>query len=355
MKKILILCNYTKGICGVWQRAQEEAIELEKLGNKVVIFSSNATKGSEKIAHPLGKIGKDILIVRFPYKKLGGESFMTWNLKKAALKFNPEIIICHSYRHIHCHKALKIAKKIHAKCFLVTHAPFIEDRLFIQKIIVKLYDFFIGRRTLNKFDKVIAITKWEVPYLLNLGVKKENIVYIPNGLPDEFFKTKPKKGKGILFLGRISPVKNIELLVKTCKELKIKPTIVGPKEEGYEINAKISPPVYDLKQKIKLIDQHDIFILPSFRESMPQVILEAMARGKIVISSNTKGAKEVIENIKNGFLFEVGDWVGLRDLIKYCINHRNRIKNMSKEARKTVEEKFKWANLVNKWKELLKK
>ena len=39
-------------------------------------------------------------------------------------------------------------------------------------------------------DKIIAITRWEIPILIKLGVKKEKIAYIPNGIPDEFFKQK---------------------------------------------------------------------------------------------------------------------------------------------------------------------
>lgn len=108
--KVLILCNYTKGICGVFQRAKQEAIELEKLGHEVKIFSSNAIKGSNELASQFDKIGKNILIIRFPYKKIGGESFMKWEFENEALQYKPDIIICHSYRHLHTTKALKLKK-----------------------------------------------------------------------------------------------------------------------------------------------------------------------------------------------------------------------------------------------------
>jgi len=39
----------------------------------------------------------------------------------------------------------------------------------------------------NKFDKVITISKWEIPFLLRLGCKREKIVHIPNSIPEEFF------------------------------------------------------------------------------------------------------------------------------------------------------------------------
>ena len=48
--KILELTNYTSGICGVFQRVKQESLELSKKGHEVMIFSSNAIKGSEEIA-----------------------------------------------------------------------------------------------------------------------------------------------------------------------------------------------------------------------------------------------------------------------------------------------------------------
>ena len=120
-------------------------------------------------------------------------------------------------------------------------------------------------------------------------------------MPEEFFKqkkTKQKKGKDILFLGRIAPIKDIETLIKAAKILpSINFNIVGSAEQNYLLklqksiknhqilNIHFFSPIYNVKEKIKLIDEHAIFVLPSLREAMPQVLLEAMARGKIVISS----------------------------------------------------------------------
>jgi glycosyltransferase involved in cell wall biosynthesis len=56
-----------------------------------------------------------------------------------------------------------------------------------------LYDNTIGKSTINKFDKIIAITKWEYPYLKKLGLKENKISYIPNGIPEQFFSQKAKK------------------------------------------------------------------------------------------------------------------------------------------------------------------
>jgi len=359
--RILELTNYSAGACGVWMRAKQEAEMLAKKGHTVKVFSSNLVKGTNEIAPEKEKLGQ-IEIQRFPAKKLGGESFMIWDFRAEALKFHPEVIIAHSYRHPHTAKALEVRKKIGCKVFLVTHAPFVSDaqRSLPEKFIVQFYDAFIGPRNLARFDKVIAITNWEVPYLEKLGVKKEKIAYIPNGIPSEFFTQKKSKEQNkILFLGRIAPIKDLETLVRASKLLpQVKIEIVGPAEKNYFKKLKslnpnssvvFSPPVYDLKKKIEKIDSAKIFVLPSKRESMPQSLIEAMAREKIVIASNNLGAKELIKDGKNGFLFEIGNEKQLVEKISLAL--KNDFREVRGQARKSVEQ-FSWDKIIQKLEKL---
>ena len=133
----------------------------------------------------------------------------------------------------------KVAEKLNIPCFLVTHAPFLDKKLRSWKLnlVVNLYDRFVGRKTINKFTKVLAITKWEIPHLLKLGCERDRIICIPNGIPDQFFKQKKSKEENkILFLGRVAPIKNIETVIKALplvEDKEIKLEIVGPPESGY--------------------------------------------------------------------------------------------------------------------------
>ena len=295
--KILELTIFSEGACGVWARAREESVRLSKKGHEVLVLSSNAVKGKEEIAPSKDRIEK-VKIMRFPFIRLGGESFMFWNFEKKALEFSPEVIICHNYRHLHTTQALRVAKKLKrrgkdCKVFLVTHAPFVEGnitRSFIEKLAVKFYDFFVGPFTLNKFTKILAISKWEIPYLINIGAKKNKIIYIPNGIPEQFFtQSKSRAEHKILFLGRISKKKKLETLIKAMlqiKDKKIKLEIVGPKEAGYsdyilslvrKLNlsdrVKFLDGIYNIKEKIKKIDSAKLFVLPSRLDGMPQALI----------------------------------------------------------------------------------
>ncbi len=366
--KILELTNYTAGICGVGTRVKEESRLLAQKGHEVRIFSSDFTKGSKDRAPSEEKIGQ-VLIRRFKGVKLGGESYMTWNkrgsLEKAIIDYRPDVIIAHAYRHTHTVIASKVAKKIGAKSFLVTHAPFVENdstRSLLSKwYIHAFHDPFIGRATLKRFDKIIAITKWEVPYLRKLGVPENKISYIPNGIPDAFFTQKPvmlQKNK-ILFLGRVAPIKNIETLLGALALTKNKSVvleIVGPCEEAYLLLLKkmifdlnltkrvtFSEPIYDLAQKIRKIDSAALFVLPSLREAMPQALIEAMARGKIVLASNNSGTRDIVKDKKNGYLFSIGDKENLARLIDSLIDSPQ--DKMKSQIINSVVQ-FKWSEII---------
>jgi len=292
---------------------------------------------------------------------------MPWfDFKKEALKLKPNVIICHGLRKPYLKKAVNIAKKIGAKCFLITHAPFIDKELRNKKVnlMIKLYDYFLGKGVLNSFDKVISICKWEKDELINLGCDENRIQYIPNSLSDEFFtKEKGEEKKKILYLGRMHPVKELEVLMKAFENSKLEGytlEIVGSNEGNYfnylqEFITKgitFTRPIYDLNKKIEKIDSCEIFVLPSRKESLPFGLIEAMSRGKIVVTTKTKGGLELVKNLENGFLFDIGDITEL-ELIFEIINKLS--EEQKEKIRLNAKEKakdFMVSKTMEKWEDL---
>jgi len=111
--------------------------------------------------------------------------------------------------------------------------------------------------------------------------------------------------------------------------------------------------IYNLKEKIKKIDSSKIFILPSKSEGMPQGLIEAMAREKIVLASNNQGSRELIQENKTGFLFEVGNSKDLIEKINFILekNNKDKVQKVGKNTKKSVE-RFRWSNIVKKIEEL---
>lgn len=375
LMKILELCPFSAGVCGVWSRVFEESKRLSNLGNEVLVFSSDRVKGNDEIAESEDKIGK-VKIKRFSATHLGGESFMKWNFEKEALEYSPDVIIAHNYRQLHTTKALKVAEELksqgkNCRVFLVTHAPFVEGnitRSFAAKIAVGFYDRFIGPRTLNKFEKILAISKWEIPFLVELGASEDKIEYLPNGIPEEFFRQKRAKEENkILFLGRISHIKSLETLIEAMNLIEnksVKLEIVGPAEKDYldylknlvkkfklEERIVFSEPIFAVSEKIKKIDSAKIFVLPSRKEGMPQSLIETMAREKIVIGSNNIAIKDLIKDGENGLLFEFNTPKDLASKIDLALSLKD--KKLQKNARKFVEE-FSWDKVIKKLEKILK-
>ncbi len=369
--RILELTNYTSGSCGVGNRVIRESQMLSQRGNIVGIFSSNFIKGKSALCAESETLG-NVKIRRFPAKQLGGESFLNWSFEKEAMAFKPDILISHAYRHLHTLKALKIASKLKVPCILVTHAPFErkKSRTIMQNIIVGAYDYFIGRRSINKFNKVLIIAPWEMSHILKLGANKKNIIYSPNGVKEEFFSSKKSKpaSKSIIYMGRISPIKNLELLISVMKivESGATLTIYGPAENNYlaklqnivtsnklQNRVTIINKEYDLNTQILNLDKSEIFVLPSKSEGMPQSLLEAMARGKIVIGSNITSIKSMIGDGKNGFTFKENDSKDLANTINKVINLSNsKKKNISNAAQKFAS-RFNWNIIIERLNNLL--
>ncbi len=371
--RILELTNYTSGSCGVGNRVMRESQLLAQRGHTVMIFSSNFIKGKSELCKE-SEIQGRVKINRFPAKHLGGESFINWSFEKEAIAFMPDIIIAHAYRHLHTIKALKIASKLKIPCILVTHAPFErrKTRTLMQNIIVGAYDYFIGKRLVNKFSKILMIAPWELDHLLKLGLPKKKIGYSPNGVKEEFFSSKKNKSlsKSILYMGRISPIKNIEVLINAMNLVGSKANLLiyGPAEQKYldklknivfknklEKRVTIINKEYDLKIQLATLDKSEVFVLPSKSEGMPQSLLEAMARGKLVIGSNISPIASMIDNGKNGFTFEENNSKDLANKINKIINLQDsKKKTLSINAQKFAS-RFRWNLIVEKLNEIILK
>lgn len=320
MKKVLILCPYSfPSACGVWVRAFSDAKTLKDAGFDVYIFSSNRIKGTKESSGNYEEV-EGIKVYRFPVLfSLGGTS-MFWFFALKFLKINPQIIHTHGFRHPHSITALILGKLLRKKVFLTTHAPFEKDPK--RSIILKLFDFFydilIAWWELRLYNKVIRISEWEEKYLKRLGMKGS--VFIPNGIDQKFIdlKRKTQNAKQILYMGRVDPVKRLDLIITAAKRLKeYKFKIWGP-NHGYSKlkseseNLEIILEKYSKEEYVNELDKSSIYILPSVREAFSLTTLEAMARGVIpVVSKTAKGPQDFIKNGINGFIFK-----DLNDLVE---------------------------------------
>ena len=99
----------------------------------------------------------------------------------------------------------------------------------------------------------------------------------------------------------------------------------------------------------------DVLVLPSSREGLPMIVLEAMAAGVIVVATRVGGTPELVEDKVNGFLVEYGDVEGLSKKLEKILSSEVGSQKSEKDltidqirinAKKTVEEKFSLEKMV---------
>lgn len=125
-----------------------------------------------------------------------------------------------------------------------------------------------------------------------------------------FEKVKKKYQKRFLYVGRLSRVKNLETLIKVLNDLPNHHlTIIGDGEEKEYLqsianqNISFKPPIENIKLQTEFLN-HDIFILPSISEPWGLVVEEALYFGLPVVVSKNCGSVELVNNGKNGYVFE---------------------------------------------------
>lgn len=101
-----------------------------------------------------------------------------------------------------------------------------------------------------------------------------------------------------------------------------------------------------------ILNQHELFILPSLWEGMPKTLLEAMACGLPVIGANISGTREVIEDGENGILYDT-DSNSIRQAITRLMKDEGLKKRLGEGARRTIVENYSLDCLVEKELELM--
>lgn len=92
----------------------------------------------------------------------------------------------------------------------------------------------------------------------------------------------------------------------------------------------------------------DIFALPSLKEGLPYVILEAGRAGLPVVASRVGGIPEIIEHEKNGLLFEPNDTAALAASLKRLIADEPLRKNLGSALKQKIEQDFSLDVMVQK-------
>ena len=228
--------------------------------------------------------------------------------------------------------------------------------VFIQKNIAQLY----GKTTsniskkyekvaLNLADGITVVSKEGYNYYTEMGF---NVVQIPNAIDLNIIPKKSTKQfeNQIIFAGRLSKEKGIEILLETATHLPDNYHLLiagsGPLEEKVRNLADKKTNVhylgYQSKQNLlSLIQGSDLLIQPSLEEGISSTLLEAMACGTCILASNIEGISELVENNKSGLLVEPNNSDELLNKILDLLPKKEKRLRMANEGLEIVK-KYDW-------------
>ena len=201
-------------------------------------------------------------------------------------------------------------------------------------------------KIVEKNLKVISVNKY-------IKTNKRNYLITPSELDQKWFK-KIKLTKldfpRLLYLGRFKKEKGVYSLIELFQnsKFKFKLTIAGG-EDNLLKKAKNINFIKELSNQRKIInlyDNHNIFILPSFTEGSPKVILESLVRKKPIIVF--EDIKHVKSNFK-GIFISKRDPINLKRTINRILKNYSKIQKEMNKNMLTTKKDFqkKLINIVD--------
>ena len=282
---------------------------------------------------------------------------------------------------VHAILGAKMARKPIVISFRYFNPAYHYGRGLLEDILASLF-LVIVKFCLTGSDKVIALTKSLRRIAIQLGVDPSDVIVAPILIREERFNPsaydkealKSKYGlrgrKVVLFVGRLSYEKNVDVLIRAFSELvkeheEARLLLVGGGEDEPKLRElcerlRITNKVIFFGQVPhervpELLAMADVFVLPSMAEGLPKALLEAMAMKKPIVATLAPGIADVVKPGVEALLVRVGDEEGLARAIKKVLSDAGLAERLAQRARETFEREYSYERLYEKVGPLMRK
>jgi glycosyltransferase involved in cell wall biosynthesis len=224
---------------------------------------------------------------------------------------------------------------------------------------------FIERKNIEHAAAVHFTSRLEEEEARNFRIRFPGTFTIPNGIEDELLDEEEitvspriqevmQKGRYILFLGRVNWKKGLDRLINAMKLIPgVNLVIVGNDEEGYRqeldqlagrqsVSDRVifTGPVYG-KEKIAILRNAALFVLPSYSENFGIAVIEAMAVGCPVVVTPQVGLARTVEETGAWLVIE-GEPEKLGNAVRNLLANPELLSKMGKEGRSAIVAGFTW-------------
>lgn len=308
------------------------------------------TGGKEKQAHLLARelVRKGYRVQSFSYKHNGNKSQSfegVWVTRVPGGLIAVPLLLMYlllnrfRFRILHVHTPSRIGKIVSALGFFLGYKlvfKFPNERMLESKSALTRF----GWNMLFRVAHLLVVLEEDTrKKLLNNGVDESKIFYVSNGIevPEqvEFQRGVSNKFR-IVFVGRLMPQKRCRDLIRACALLDKEKIdwhldIIG---DG-PLRSELENQVYKLELGPRVnftgyqddvrgfLQQMDILVLPSEKEGMSNVILEAMSLGLPVLASDVGSARNQLGDMGQEFLFGPGDINSMAEKIAFQAQNRD--------------------------------
>lgn len=219
----------------------------------------------------------------------------------------------------------------------------------------------------NAFKTVIPSAYLEF-HLRNYNIPRALIIPNTIELKNYPLKVRVKVNPNLLWVRAIDSTYNPEMALKVLELISERYptanlTMVGPFKDISESQWKKIEEKYKFKPSltgrlskekwIKLSSDFDIFLNTTNVDNMPVSVIEAMALGLPVVSTNVGGLPFLLENNEDALLVESNNEFQMAEAVFKLIENSELTQKLLLNARKKVEQ-FDWEIVKNQWKEILK-
>jgi colanic acid/amylovoran biosynthesis glycosyltransferase len=222
----------------------------------------------------------------------------------------------------------------------------VDATMLVQKIMRARFVRCISHYCRSQLWRLVPVAMWNKFHIVHCGVDPE--VFRPAGRPENAIPE-------ILCVGRLTSAKGQHILLNAARAvkeqgLKFRLTFIGDGEDRPSLEEQILE--LHLEEEVSLtgalgqnrvMDYYrkaDLFVLPSFAEGVPVVLMEAMALEIPVISTRITGIPELIEHERTGLLVTPGNSVELAEAIVRVLKDRDLGRRLGGEGRKAVLDGF---------------
>jgi glycosyltransferase involved in cell wall biosynthesis len=366
---------------GILFLAVDIAREATNLGNNVVIYTTDLDFANN--AKTFNKdLPKEETLENFTIKRSHvwfriNLFFVNPGIYFQMMKDSPDVIHTIGIRSFQSFIAAIIAKKkkiplvISDQGGLTTHPDLNSGGVF-KKILYKLQTPMI-RFIINNSARISVANEYEKEIFTKMH-HTSKIEVIRNGINLAMLKTKTndfKKKYGIslpfvLFIGRFSKIKGIDVLLRAIKILKDKPglknisfVIMGV-DFGFQNQMMQMIDDFGIKEKIHVITnpsrddviaaygESEFLVLPSRWELSPLTPLEGFAFKKPVVSTNVHGIPSTVTNRQNGILVKNEDFHELAEAIMELINDKQKCLEYGLSGYNLVQTECNSKSMVDK-------